>query len=162
MKADSFSTDIAEFITLLSEYKVRYVIVGGEAVIYYGHVRLTGDIDFFYEAENSNANKLYNALNKFWGGSIPGISSPDDFTIYGNIIQFGVTPNRIDLINKISGIEFKDAWASKIEDSIEINNKHYPLYFISLQLLIKNKEAVRRNKDLDDLDFLKEVNKKFS
>jgi hypothetical protein len=40
-----FSPDILEFLRLLSIYKVRYLIVGGEAVIYYGHARLTGDID---------------------------------------------------------------------------------------------------------------------
>jgi len=157
MKADSFSNGISEFIALLSEYKVKYVIVGGEAVIYYGHVRLTGDIDFFYEADFNNAKKLYNALDKFWAGSIPGILSPDDFSIYGNIIQFGAIPNRIDLINKIDGVDFKEVWAPKVEDSIEINNKQYPLYFISLSMLIKNNESVGRNKDLDDLTFLKKV-----
>jgi hypothetical protein len=160
MKADNFSADIVDFLCLFSEYQVRYVIVGGQAVIYYGHIRLTGDIDFFYEAEINNAQKLFNALNKFWGGSIPGISSPNDFTIHGNIIQFGSPPNRIDLINKIDGVEFKEAWASKVEESINVNYKQFPLYFISLQLLIKNKEAVCRNKDLDDLDFLKEANLK--
>jgi len=49
-----FSEDISEFIYLLYKYKVKYVIVGGEAVIYYGHARLTGDIDFFYESTREN------------------------------------------------------------------------------------------------------------
>jgi predicted nucleotidyltransferase len=42
-----FSSDIVEFLFLLHKHKVKYVIVGGEAVIYYGHARLTGDIDIF-------------------------------------------------------------------------------------------------------------------
>ena len=50
MNAAHFSTDICEFIGLLHQHDVRYVIVGGEAVIFHGHARLTGDIDFFYEA----------------------------------------------------------------------------------------------------------------
>jgi len=48
--AVSFSPDILEFIRLLHAHQVRYVVVGGEAVIYHGHARLTGDIDFFYDS----------------------------------------------------------------------------------------------------------------
>ena len=46
-----FSPDIREFIQLLHIHKVRYLIIGGEAAIFYGHVRLTGDVDFFYPAK---------------------------------------------------------------------------------------------------------------
>ena len=31
------------------------MIVGGEAVIFYGHARYTGDVDFFYSDEDKNA-----------------------------------------------------------------------------------------------------------
>ena len=45
-----FSNDIREFLFLLTKYSVKYVILGGEAVIYYGYARVTEDIDiFFYE-----------------------------------------------------------------------------------------------------------------
>jgi hypothetical protein len=40
-----FSADESEFLFVLSKHRVQYLIVGGEAVIYYGHARLTGDID---------------------------------------------------------------------------------------------------------------------
>ena len=46
-----FSPDVREFIGLLHKHGVRYVIVGGEAVIYYGYARFTGDVDFFYLKE---------------------------------------------------------------------------------------------------------------
>jgi hypothetical protein len=44
MKNSHFSRDIQEFLFLLAKYKVQYLIVDGEAVIYYGFARLTGDI----------------------------------------------------------------------------------------------------------------------
>lgn len=47
MKVSHFSKDVREFLMLLAKYQVKYLIVGGEAVIYYGYARLTGDIDFF-------------------------------------------------------------------------------------------------------------------
>jgi len=63
MESSYFSPDIQEFIRLLFIHKVRYLIVGGEAVIYYGYARLTGDIDFFYERTKQNTKSLYTALN---------------------------------------------------------------------------------------------------
>ena len=44
MKSSHFSPDTLEFMYLLHEFGVRYLIVGGEAVIYYGHARLTGTV----------------------------------------------------------------------------------------------------------------------
>ena len=49
VEAAHFSPDIQAFIKLLYKQGVHYLIVGGEAVIYYGYVRLTGDVDFFYD-----------------------------------------------------------------------------------------------------------------
>jgi hypothetical protein len=51
----SFSEDIQDFLRLLARWRVRYLIVGGEAVIYHGYPRLTGDIDFFYDNARENA-----------------------------------------------------------------------------------------------------------
>ncbi len=55
--SDHFSADVAEFIFLLNKYEVKYLLVGGEAVIFYGHARLTGDVDFFYENTASLARQ---------------------------------------------------------------------------------------------------------
>ena len=106
-----FSTDIAEFIESLYRFNVRYLLVGGEAVIFYGHARLTGDVDFFFENTEENAY----ALLEFWKGSIPEIESASELREPGLILQFGVPPDRIDLMNRISGVNFLDAWANRVE-----------------------------------------------
>ncbi len=160
MKASHFSPDIQEFLFLLSIHKVRYVIVGGEAVIYYGFARLTGDVDFFFEPSVNNVQKLYRALDEFWQGSIPGIRSPDELMSPGVIIQFGVPPNRIDLVSSITGVSFKEAWKSRTREKVKIKKRLYPVFFIGLDQLIKNKEAINRPKDLDDLRYLKAAAKK--
>ena len=51
------------------------MIVGGEAVIFYGHARYTGDVDFFYSDEDKNAKVLFDALSVFWEGNIPEINN---------------------------------------------------------------------------------------
>jgi len=160
MKASHFSPDIQEFLFLLSNHKVRYVIVGGEAVIYYGFARLTGDVDFFYEPTSNNVQRLYRALYEFWQGSIPEIQSPSELASKSVILQFGVPPNRIDLVNSITGVSFEEAWKSRTRETIKIKKRICPIFFIGLVQLIKNKKAVSRHKDFEDLKYLRAAAKK--
>lgn len=155
MEISHFSKDIQEFLKLLAKFRVRYVIVGGEAVIYHGYARLTGDVDFFYEASPENSRSLYDALREFWAGDIPGVKSFEEFLEIGAIIQFGASPNRIDLINSIAGVDFQEAWDNKVEEKLSIKGRNVPVYLIGLEELIKNKESLGRFKDLDDLRYLK-------
>jgi predicted nucleotidyltransferase len=157
MKASCFSDDVQEFLKLLAAHKVKYVIVGGEAVIYHGYARLTGDVDFFYESSRQNARKLYGALKEFWAGDIPGIKAFDELMEEGLILQFGVPPNRIDLINQISGVTFSEAWENKSTDSIESGGNKIPVYWIGVKELIRNKEAIARPKDMEDLKYLRQA-----
>ena len=152
-----FSKDVSEFLSLLERHEVRYLIVGGEAVIYYGHARLTGDIDIFYERTAENVRRLYAALNEFWLNDIPGITNEDELMQKGTIFQFGVPPNRIDLINEIEAVGFEKAWEDKVRESFSYNNREVTIYYIGLKELIKNKKAVGRYKDMEDLAFLKNV-----
>ena len=69
--ASHFSADTLEFIRLLASYHVQYVVVGGEAVIYHGYPRFTGDIDFFFSDAKENTRALFSALREFWNGNIP-------------------------------------------------------------------------------------------
>lgn len=157
MKATHFSEDTQEFLGLLAEYRVRYVIVGGEAVIYYGHARLTGDVDFFYDPSVQNALDLYKALQSFWEGSIPGLDSPEELMEKGMILQFGMPPNRIDLINTIAGLGFEEAWRSRTTVTVEIRGRPVPIHYIGLDELIRNKEAIQRPKDQEDLKYLRKA-----
>lgn len=160
MRSSHFSPDIREFIRLLSVYKIRYVIVGGEAVIYYGFARLTGAVDFFYEATAENVKKLYEALIHFWKGKIPGLKSPDELLNIGTIFQFGVPPNRIDILNSIDAVAFDEAWKKRTEERTKIRGKEYPVYYIGLEQLIKNKKSMQRFRDLEDLKYLNEIMKR--
>ncbi|HPI21196.1 MAG TPA: hypothetical protein PKY56_12585 [Candidatus Kapabacteria bacterium] len=152
-----FSEDITELLFLLNEFNVKYLIVGGEAVIFYGVIRLTGDIDIFYEISKKNVHNLFNALNKFWNYSIPGIKDTSVFFNEGTIVQFGFPPNRIDLINKIDGIDFEKCWSHRKVVQYQFNNNKIDLFYISLEDLIKNKEASGRIKDLLDVENLEKL-----
>ncbi len=157
---NNFSEDVSEFLSVLENHDVHYVVVGGEAVIYYGHARLTGDIDIFYEISAQNVERLYAALNEFWAYDIPGVENEKELSQKGMIFQFGVPPNRIDLINEIESVTFAEAWNGKVEEKFSFRGKTVSIYYIGPNELIKNKNAAGRPKDLEDLKFLKRTRRK--
>jgi len=75
----------------------------------------------------------------------------------GEVFQFGVPPNRIDLLNSIENVEFEEAWNNKKEDKINLSDIDVKIYYIGLRELIKNKESLSRYRDKDDLIFLKKI-----
>ena len=155
MIASHFSKDIQEFLSLLEKHGVKYVIVGGEAVIYYGYARLTGDVDFLYDTSGENAGRLFRALSEFWDGSIPGLEKMEELVEPGVILQFGVPPNRMDLLNRIDGVTFEEVWLNRTTCHLETDDQKISVFFIGLDELIKNKEAMGRHKDMEDLKYLR-------
>ena len=59
--------------------------------------------------------------------------------------QIGIAPVRIDLVSDITGVEFSDAWKSRLEGALF----GVPVQFISFEHLIANKQAVGRVADLE-------------
>jgi len=154
LDAASFSSDTCDFLVALHRHGVRYLVVGGEAVIYYGYARVTGDIDLFYERTAENAQRLYAALREFWQGNVPGVQGEGDLVEPGVIVQFGVPPNRIDLVNRIDGVDFEAAWPNRLGVHVLGESFDIVVWFLSLEDLVRNKRAAARPKDLDDLRFL--------
>ena len=73
------------------------------------------------------------------------------------ILQFGRPPNRIDLINDVDSVDFDEAWHSRVEAILATAGRDLPLPYLSVDHLIKNKEAAGRPRDLDDIKFLKRI-----
>lgn len=137
-----------EFIKLLNYHKVKYLVVGAFALIYYTLPRNTGDIDFFIETSSENAKRILKVLNDFGFESLD--LKEEDFTKPDSIIQLGFIPNRINIITEISGITFDEAYKNKVSGKLETED----VYFISSQDLLKNKKAANRTKDLSSIELL--------
>jgi hypothetical protein len=155
--ASAFSPDIQEFLRLLAVHEVRAVVVGGEAVIFHGHVRVTGDIDIFFDRSPENAKRLFNALEEFWQGDIPELKDSSELEERGVIHQFGVPPNRIDLLNDIDGVDFETVWKGRIHVELRGESVSLGINYIGLEELVRNKMASGRPQDLEDLPFLLEA-----
>ncbi len=64
----------------------------------------------------------------------------------GAVYQIGLPPRRIDILTSVSGLDFEEAWASRVAATIDGRVVH----FIGREALIKNKLAAGRAKDLAD------------
>jgi hypothetical protein len=142
--------DFKEFIQLLNNNQVKYLVIGGYAVAVHGHPRYTKDIDIWVEMSSENAQKLMTALTEFGFASL-GLTA-EDFQTPDQIIQLGYPPNRIDLITTPDGIDFATCYQTKTE--VKIND--LTVNFIDLENLKKNKQASGRLQDLADLENLSE------
>jgi len=142
------SKEFKEFAELLNSLKVEYLLVGGYAVVLYGYVRYTGDIDFWINPSKENAVRLIEVLKRFGFGSLN--LSIEDFTMDDQIIQLGYPPKRIDIITSVTGLKFSDCYKKSRVFSVD----DISIQTISLDDLKKNKKASGRYKDLDDLENL--------
>ena len=151
--ANSLDQDFKEFIELLNAHKVRYMVVGGYSVAYHGYLRFTGYIDVWVEVSPVNAALLVQVMRDFGFGTM---YREADFLAPGGVIQLGVAPVRIDILNEIDGVTFADCYAMcepSIWDGVTVN-------FISLADLRKNKASTGRRKDAADLRNLNKVKRK--
>ncbi len=149
-------TDLSEFVGLLNSHGVEYLVVGGHAVAFHGHPRLTGDIDFFLRATDENAELVLAVLEAFGMGQL-GLTA-SDLTTEGRVIQLGRPPNRIDLLTSISGVSFEDAWPTRVSGQLG----EHTVSFIGWDELIRNKNASDRDKDRLDVKKLNAIRAKRS
>lgn len=143
-----------EFIRLLNYHEVKYLVIGAYALTFHAAPRNTGDIDFFVQRSKQNAKRLVKVLDDF--GFISLSLKAEDFLEKSTVIQLGFEPNRIDIINSITGVSFETAYKNKAAGLLGKQK----VYFISAKDLMRNKKALGRAKDLADLEMLLKFYKK--
>jgi len=141
--------DFREFIQLLNEHDVRYLVVGGYAVAFHGYPRYTKDLDLWIWLARKNAQNLLKVLDDFGFGTLD--LKEEDFLNPDQVVQLGYPPNRIDILTDLKGVDFQECYSKKNEITIEGT----PANFIDLESLKKNKKATGRFQDLADLENLK-------
>ena len=143
--------DFKELLNLFEKHKIRYLIVGGYAVMKYSEPRFTKDLDVWIATDTENANAVYLALKEF-GAPLADLKA-DDFTHKDYFYQMGRPPLRVDIMMSIPGVDFEDAWKNR--EFVELDDFKIP--FISRSDLIRAKEASGRPQDKIDTDKLKEA-----
>lgn len=142
--------DFRDILVELADAKADFVVVGGHAVAFHGHPRATKDLDILVRAVAENAARVYQALAAFGAPLSTFEVGEADFATYDGILQIGLPPRRIDVINKATGITFEAAVRSG--DTFVIEGRSIPV--IGLDALLANKRAAGRAQDLADVESL--------
>ena len=146
-----FNNDFIDFIRLLDKDNVKFVLVGGLAVVIHGHYRTTKDMDIFYEGSEENGKKVLGTINEF-GFSYLKLTLNDMLDKNG-YIKLGREPVRIDLFCDLPGVTFDEVY----KDAIEYEEEDLKFKVIHVNHLIANKLKVGRLQDLDDVKKLKKI-----
>ncbi len=141
--------DIENLLKSLNANKVAYIVIGAMAFPYHGYSRSTLDIDIFIQPTEENAKKTLTALKKF-GYDTTDISLKDILSKKILIRQYLV---ETDVHPFVTGVTFDEVWKTKEKGDFE----GVPVYFPSLKSLIKMKKAAGREKDKEDLKYLKKL-----
>jgi hypothetical protein len=144
--------DFKDLLRLFNSNNVRYLLIGGYAVIVHGHPRLTNDLDIVIGAEPENVERCLIALREF--GFSDNDMSADIFAKPKSVVRIGVEPVRIEILNYLEGVDFEAAYERREfrpAEDIEFD-------VISLPDLITNTRTVGRDKDLLDVKELMKVN----
>jgi hypothetical protein len=139
--------DFEDMLALLARHRVRYLIIGGLAFIYHAKPRFTKDIDLWIESTAENLRRANRALTEFGSPMLLHIAEADQ------IVQIGLPPNRIDLLQRVTGLRFATAWPKRIRGRYG----HALAYWIDLDSLIRIKSKIDSPRHQDDTRVLREV-----
>ncbi len=107
------NSDFSDLLKLFNDNKVKYLVIGGYALIQYAEPRYTKDIDLWISTDPANAAAVYQALREF-GAPLSGLTEAD-FAEDGYFYQMGVPPMRVDILMGIPGIKFEEARPKRVE-----------------------------------------------
>lgn len=140
-----FSQYHFNFLKTLIDNGVKFLIVGGQAAIYYGVRRGTGDLDLLVEPTSKNGEKILHTFRQL-NLQVDEISAKEfEQPLF---LGLGLEPDAVDIITITPGIDFQSAY----ERSKEILDLNLKIKVIGLQDLIKVKESLNRSEEKGILD----------
>ena len=101
--------DFEDMLELLEKHEVRYLIVGGLAFIFHAKPRYTKDLDIWVDFTPDNVDRANRALTEFGSPELLSKKRADE------VLQIGVAPDRIDLLLRVNGRAFDEAWSRRVD-----------------------------------------------
>jgi hypothetical protein len=144
--------DFIDLLRAMLDSDARFLVVGAHALAVHGVPRATGDLDVWIDREPANVKRVWRALESFGapaaalGVTVNDLAQPDI------VVQLGLPPRRIDLLTTVTGLDFREAWTTRVTH--KVGGCAVP--FLGRAALIANKRATGRLKDMADLEALGE------
>lgn len=148
------NSDFKELLQSFAKHKVKYLIVGGYAVIHYSQPRYTKDLDLWLEPSRENAGAVAKAFAEF---GIPLIEiTESDLATEGTQFVLGVAPVMLDFLTSVPPLAFADCWKRRKRVKSGPDTHCY----LALDDLCIAKKHAARIQDLADLQELARSKKK--
>ncbi len=141
--------DFEDMLFLLNKHGAQYLIVGGLAFIYHAKPRYTKDIEIWVEPSPKNVEKVNKTLVEFGSPQLLTPNSPEE------ILQIGVEPDRIDILQKLEGVTFSAVWKNRITGKYGDIETHW----IDIDNLIRVKQTIDHPRHQEDARVLREARK---
>ncbi|MET7255564.1 nucleotidyltransferase [Dyadobacter jiangsuensis] len=145
-----FNDDFQDFLKSFNECEVEYILVGGYSVILHGYSRTTGDMDIWVRKTSENYRRIANAFEQF---GMPLFDMTETNFLHNpqfDVFTFGRVPVSIDLITKLKGLEFEEAYKNAADHAVE----GLKIRLIHYKDLITAKKAAGRPRDINDIENL--------
>jgi hypothetical protein len=136
---------ISDLCRRLNEFGVKYVVVGGCAILLHGYERTTRDIDMLVDVSFDNINKIKKAIAGFLPEAAAELNEND--VEQNTVVRMVGEDVIVDLMGHIGETDFK--LASDDVDQVDINGVMVPI--AGLDTMLKLKEGVR---EIDKRDYL--------
>ena len=146
------NSDFKDLLRSFNAAAVRYLVVGGYAVMVHTEPRYTKDLDLWVEPIEANAVRMIAALKEF-GAPTSDIHS-SDFIVPDTFFQIGIEPVRIDILTSVTGLDFGAAWQRRV--MIDFGGEEAPV--LSRQDILAAKIAAGRTRDRKDAKRLEKKN----
>ena len=147
-------------LAVLSEHGVRFVVIGGMAVIAHGHIRATKDVDIVFDTAEENCSRFVGALKELRAEVLASDTLPRAGEITaswlgeGDQFVFATEQGMLDALARTSVGGYDDLAPRAIETSMRDGSTFKG---VSYDDLVRSKEAAGREQDMLDLKALREV-----
>ena len=152
---DLSNAEVRSFLKNLYLNEVKYMLVGGMATVFHGHVRTTQDLDLWIKDTPDNREKFVLALKQ---SHVPGAESFKTMEMVPGWSQItvgtkGFVADLMSYMKAFSKEDFDKVY--RYAKSVEFNQ--VPITVIDLKNLIKEKKQLARPKDLEDVRHLEQI-----
>ena len=159
--------DIPAILGALTRHGCRFVVIGGFAVAYHGHVRATRDVDVVPDPREDNLRMLWDALLELKARplaigdldpkELPVAWSLDSLLHRGNW-DLATDRGRIDILQFVAGkIETAEDYDALAERAEAADIGFGPVLMVGYDDLIDFKTLASRDQDLTDIRALREA-----
>lgn len=139
-----------ELLRALLRHHVRFLVIGGHAVIFHGHLRPAKDLDIWVSPEGENPSRLINAFASI--GILSLEINQQRLSQKSQQLRLNGQFNT-ELLTSVAGLDFEGAYSSSVQATV--TDIKVPV--VSMQNLLVSKRALLRPQDIEDIQALEKL-----